>query len=484
MGGREPEGSIVAVERDGRARRGARGGSLNAILRRDAVLRRWLACADVLACGVTLMAATKLEVDDRWRWTVPLVLPLIVPMAKLIGLYDRDESLLRKSTLDEAVGVLRLATWYTLMFWLLAPVLLMERLGREQIVGTWLLLIVLVVGLRLIARIVVLRSRPPERCLVVGEQESCERVAAKLDGSRGIAAQVALGLRFASAEQEAREMSRLADGARLASLVAEHDIHRLVIAPHDSDAEHILDLVQAANQLSLHVSIVPRMLEVVGSSVEFDDLNGLTVLGVKRFGLGRSSRAMKRALDLAGAAVGLIVLSPLFAAIAVAVRLDSDGPAFYRQRRVGQDGRSFMVIKFRTMVLGAHEMRAQLASANEADGLFKIAEDPRITRVGRILRRLSLDELPQLVNVLRGEMSLVGPRPLVVDEDERVEGWYRQRLTLTPGMTGRWQILGSARIPLSEMVKLDYLYVTSWSLWNDVKIMLRTIPFVAGRRGL
>jgi lipopolysaccharide/colanic/teichoic acid biosynthesis glycosyltransferase len=156
----------------------------------------------------------------------------------------------------------------------------------------------------------------------------------------------------------------------------------------------------------------------------------------------------------------------------------------YRQQRVGRDGRTFSMAKFRTMVDRADRQKEALRHHNQADGLFKIADDPRITRVGRLLRRTSLDELPQLINVLRGQMSLVGPRPLVPEDDQRVEGWYRRRLHLTPGMTGRWQVLGSARIPLQEMVKLDYLYAANWSLWLDVKIMLRTIGFVLSRRGL
>ena len=142
------------------------------------------------------------------------------------------------------------------------------------------------------------------------------------------------------------------------------------------------------------------------------------------------------------------------------------------------------MLKFRTMFDGAEAEKAALHEVNEADGLFKIADDPRITRVGRFLRRSSLDELPQLFNVLRGEMSLVGPRPLVPDEDERIEGWHRSRLEVTPGMTGLWQIFGSSRIPLHEMVKIDYLYGANWSLWLDVKILLRTVPYALGRRGL
>jgi lipopolysaccharide/colanic/teichoic acid biosynthesis glycosyltransferase len=142
------------------------------------------------------------------------------------------------------------------------------------------------------------------------------------------------------------------------------------------------------------------------------------------------------------------------------------------------------MLKFRTMVEDAEAQKATLASLNEADGIFKIADDPRITRVGRFLRRASLDELPQLFNVLSGDMSLVGPRPLVTDEDSAIEGWQRRRLVVSPGMTGFWQVLGSSRVPREEMVKIDYMYGANWSLWVDVKILLRTVPHVLARRGL
>ena len=171
-------------------------------------------------------------------------------------------------------------------------------------------------------------------------------------------------------------------------------------------------------------------------------------------------------------------------AIIAAIRLDSRGPIFFRQTRVGRDGRRFQMLKFRSMVPDAEARKAALRHLNETEGLFKIADDPRTTRVGRLLRRSSLDELPQLFNVLRGEMSLVGPRPLVVDEDEKVLGFDRHRLHLTPGMTGHWQILGSSRIPMHEMIGIDYLYVANWSLWTDVKILLRTVPYVLSSRGL
>ena len=270
----------------------------------------------------------------------------------------------------------------------------------------------------------------------------------------------------------------------LASAVRTHDAQRVILAPRNADSDTVLEAVRLAKSMNVKVSLCPRLFEVVGSSVAFDELDGLPVLGVPRFGLTRSSLALKRATDIAGASIGLVVVAPLFALIAALVRLDSHGSVFFRQDRVGRDGRPFSMLKFRTMVVGAEERKDELRERNESQGLFKITDDPRVTRVGRLLRATSLDELPQLLNVLRGDMSLVGPRPLVVDEDALVHGWHRSRLHLTPGMTGPWQLLGAAKVPLNEMVKIDYLYIANWSLWTDVKILLRTVAHMFRRDGI
>jgi exopolysaccharide biosynthesis polyprenyl glycosylphosphotransferase len=245
----------------------------------------------------------------------------------------------------------------------------------------------------------------------------------------------------------------------------------------------MLDVVRLMKLMGVQVSLLPELLDVVGTSVEFEDLEGLRLMGIRSFGLSVSSRFVKRATDIAGAGIGLLLLGPLFALATAAIKLDSRGPVFFRQTRVGRNGTRFEMFKFRSMVEDADERKEDLRHLNETEDFFKITDDPRITRVGRWLRRTSVDELPQLINVLRGEMSLVGPRPLVQDDDRRVEGWHRQRLHLVPGMTGPWQVLGSSRIPLDEMVKLDYLYVANWSLWTDIKLMLRTVPVVFGLRG-
>jgi exopolysaccharide biosynthesis polyprenyl glycosylphosphotransferase len=332
---------------------------------------------------------------------------------------------------------------------------------------------------RVAGRAQVRRVTVPERCLIVGDAVSIAAVRPKVAGA-GKADVVATLEQSVFAPATGDELA-----AQFRALVRRHQVHRAIIAPaSEAPSTDTLHLIRAAKHAGVRVSLVPRMLEVIGSNVEFDHVDGLTMLGVRRFGLSRSSRLMKRAFDFVGSSVMLAAAAPVMLAIMAAIRIDSRGPLFFRQTRVGKDGKHFQMLKFRSMVVGADAQKEALRHLNETDGLFKIESDPRVTRVGRFLRHTCLDELPQLLNVWRGEMSLVGPRPLVVDEDCKVQGFDRHRLHLTPGMTGHWQILGSPRVPMHEMVGIDYLYVANWSLWADVKILLRTIPYVLASRGM
>jgi lipopolysaccharide/colanic/teichoic acid biosynthesis glycosyltransferase len=197
----------------------------------------------------------------------------------------------------------------------------------------------------------------------------------------------------------------------------------------------------------------------------------------------RSLRVLKRATDIVVAATALVLLAPVFLAIGVAIRLDSHGPVFFRQLRIGAGGCAFWIYKFRTMALDADARKAEVAHLNVhlAGGdprMFKVLDDPRVTRTGRWLRRFFLDELPQLINVLQGHMSLVGPRPLIPEEDEHVPEQARRRLNVRPGMTGTWQVQGHSRVPFEEMVELDAKYVSQWSFRDDVRLILQTIPLV------
>jgi exopolysaccharide biosynthesis polyprenyl glycosylphosphotransferase len=462
-----------------------------ACMRRDMIYRRALLVADALAIlGALVMtvALSSRRVPLHLTWESFAGVPLLLVGAKLMGLYDRDETLLRKTTLDEAPKLFQLATLCTLVAWLGGRLVVAGSLDRREALFLWLALAGLLILFRAAARASAMRLAPTERCLFIGDERSAEMVRAKLSGHGGINARVVAHLDLDKAAPWSTDAFSAPRLSEIRDLARTLDVHRAVIAPGcgpEAEAAETLNLVRTLKAVGVRVSILPRMLEVVGSSVEFDDLHGVTLMGVRRFELTRSSAAIKRAFDLVGASIGLLAVAPLLIAIAVAIKLDSRGPVFFRQLRVGRHGRRFYMLKFRTMVPDAESLKESLRHRNEAqEGLFKIAEDPRVTRVGRWLRRSALDELPQLLNIFIGEMSLVGPRPLVLDEDQRIEGWNRRRLEITPGMTGPWQILGPARVPLKEMVALDYLYVANWSLWNDMKILLRTVPHVLGRRGL
>jgi exopolysaccharide biosynthesis polyprenyl glycosylphosphotransferase len=410
-----------------------------------------------------------------------LTIPLIVLLNKLAGLYDRDDLVLRRTTLEEAPVLAQITGVMALISWLLYDAVAAVPLTAPIVLALWGGALAVLLICRAVARRIARRLSPPERCLLIGDPRSLVAVRDKIVQSTAGSAAVVASVSLRAGAGIPHELRRR--GA-FGELVREHDVHRVIFAPTTTDGTDTLDLIRIAKGVGVHVSVVPRLFEVIGSSVAFDHLDGLTMLGVPRFGLSRSSRFVKRAFDLTGAGLALVVTAPLMAAIALAIRHESRGPVLFRQTRVGREGKRFTMLKFRSMIDGADELKRELAHLNESEGLFKISDDPRCTRVGRLIRRTSLDEMPQLVNVFRGEMSLVGPRPLVVSEDERVLGLDRSRLQLTPGMTGPWQVLGSARIPMAEMVGIDYLYAANWSLWADVKILLRTVPHVVSRRGM
>lgn len=420
--------------------------------------------------GCSLLAAVGVSLSGLLIGAVATV-----ALAKLGSLYDRDAMVMRRSTLDEVPRLVQVAGLVTLACGLAFN----SELTREGVVLAWgALTCALVVG-RATSRCLLRRVTEPERCLAIGDARVADQLERKIADSRANA------LLVATLALDAHEsVSRFGGAEGLREIVQEARIDRIVLAPVSTDAADTLELVRISKLAGVRVSILPRLFEAIGSSVEFEDVDGMTLLGIRRFGLTRSSRMTKRAFDLLGAGLALLTVAPFMVLIALMVRLDSPGPVLFRQVRVGRDDQHFEILKFRTMVDGADTLKDDLREGDDVGGLFKLADDPRATRLGRVLRKTSLDELPQLLNVLRGDMSLVGPRPLVVDEDSQVLGLDRSRLHLTPGMTGHWQIMGSGRVPMEEMVSIDYLYVANWSLWSDIKILVRTIPYVLSRGGL
>lgn len=337
--------------------------------------------------------------------------------------------------------------------------------------------------LRTRSRTAMLRSHP-ERVLIIGAgrtgQDVGSRLLAQSDDTIAVVGFVDDDpMDFANADLDGVPVYRESDG--IAAAVAATGATRLVLAFTRRGPEEILDSLRGSRAGSLPMAVVPRLHEITPAHAGLSDLAGVPVVNLSGTRLSTTAQIAKRALDLSLAGVGLVVLSPILLVIAAAIRFESPGPIFFRQSRRGIHGSSFRIFKFRTMHRDAEAARLSMAHLNEMANpgpLFKMENDPRVTRVGDFLRRTSLDEIPQLFNVLRGEMSLVGPRPFVVHEADQITGWGERRLDLLPGITGLWQASGRNDVAYNEMVRLDYKYVTNWSLWWDVRIIFQTIPAV------
>ncbi len=265
----------------------------------------------------------------------------------------------------------------------------------------------------------------------------------------------------------------------LPDLIDEQDVDEVIITLPWMYHRKIMAVVRACERKDVTVHIVPDLFQMSLSRVDVDDLGGVPLVGVREVGFGQRVRAIKRGIDVVAAVLGVTFGAPLLGLIAAAIRIDSPGPIVFRQTRVGVNGRRFEMYKFRSMVEGAEEELDELRDLSEVDGpIFKMRDDPRVTRVGRILRRTSLDELPQLWNVLRGDMSLVGPRPPLPSEVREYREWHKKRLEVRPGVTGLWQVSGRSLLSFDEQCLLDIYYIENWSLWLDFQILLRTIPRV------
>ncbi|TMK57666.1 MAG: sugar transferase [Actinobacteria bacterium] len=272
----------------------------------------------------------------------------------------------------------------------------------------------------------------------------------------------------------------------LSKIIELQNIDRVIIAFSRVSHEDLLEAIRASRDAAVAVDVVPRLFEFLDGVRSLDQIGGLPLLSIGVPTFASTSVAAKRLLDIVGSLALIILFMPVMIATAIAIKLESPGPIFFRQPRAGRGNRSFNLIKFRSMYVDAEQRKRDLDEMNESnDGvMFKIREDPRVTRVGRFIRRFSIDELPQLFNVLKGEMSLVGPRPLIFPETAALEEhWHLRRLELRPGITGPWQVYGRSQSPFQEMVRFDYQYVAGWSLARDIEILLATLPAVVSGRG-
>jgi exopolysaccharide biosynthesis polyprenyl glycosylphosphotransferase len=270
----------------------------------------------------------------------------------------------------------------------------------------------------------------------------------------------------------------------LRGVLDEDGADELIVADADFTEEELLAIADLAQRRGAQVKVAPKTTELLTSRGEYVPGQGVPLFELRPPVFAGTDWLVKRAFDLVVSAGIVIVGLPLWIAIATAIKLTSPGPVFFRDRRVGLNEREFTMLKFRTMRAGAEGLQPTLEGQNEADGpLFKIRDDPRVTGVGRLLRRLSIDELPQVLNVLRGEMSLVGPRPLRLRDFALLDEWHRKRNLVLPGMTGLWQISGRSLLSFDDLVRLDFYYLENWSLWLDVTVLIKTIPAVMAARG-
>ena len=385
-------------------------------------------------------------------------------------------------------NTMSIATW---AFVVVAAVTGLAEVNLPKIMLFWALAVVLVSTGRAAARAVCRRHRAYiQRTLIVGGGAVGQLVARKVRNHPEYGLEV-VGFVDAAPLDPHLDIAHLpvvGEPDELPELIDRLDVNRVIFAFSTKSHDGVLAALRACRGLQVQTDIVPRYFEMVGPGASFHALGGLSLVSLGPSGLPRSSQLVKRAVDIVISVTALVLLAPLLGLIGLLIKLDSPGPVIFRQTRMGTGDHPFRMYKFRTMVADAEEQKPAIAhlnryAVNDGDArMFKAKDDPRTTRVGRALRRFSLDELPQLANVLKGEMSMVGPRPLILDEDQCIADWGRMRLALKPGITGPWQVLGRNDIPFAEMVTMDYLYVTNWSLMQDLTLMLRTLPAIVRAR--
>jgi exopolysaccharide biosynthesis polyprenyl glycosylphosphotransferase len=470
------------------ARESQRSETTGRARRRGAVLARMLYSADALAAILAAAVAVVLFANlSTQSLAYVLCAGLLWPFAAFsIGLYRSDQLATWASAVSEIprgfVAVL-LITW---------PLFgAASVLGLDQVVALTFFTVAATAVFAGCARAIVRAGlhRAPDlrqRTLILGSGIVAGQVVKKIHNNAQFGL-VPVGI----VDDDVHDIGTpdlpwLGRFKDLDAIIEAQSIDRVIIAFSRASHEELLESIRACRDAGVAIDVVPRLFEFLDGVRALDQVGGLPLLSIGAPMLTSASMAAKRGLDIVGSLALLTVFSPVMISAAIAIKLESRGPVFFRQPRAGRGNKSFQLIKFRSMYIDAERRKKEFEQLNEAgDGvMFKIREDPRVTRVGRIIRRFSVDELPQLVNVLKGEMSLVGPRPLIFPETAALdEGWHLRRLELRPGLTGPWQVYGRSQSPFQEMVRFDYQYVAGWSLARDIELLLATLPAVLSGRG-
>jgi exopolysaccharide biosynthesis polyprenyl glycosylphosphotransferase len=467
------------------------------------LVRRLLVAADVLGLATAFLIAElafgqTTSADRLTRLQEYLLFLVTLPgwavVAKLYRLYDRDDERTDHSTVDDLVGVFHLATVGAWLVFVVAWASGAGSPGMTKLITFWAGAVVLVTGARAGARAIA-RTRPAyvQNVVVVGAGDVGQLVARKLRQHAEYGTNV-LGFVDAAPKElrgDLSEVALLGPPERLPEIVRQREVDRVVIAFSGEHYEQTLALVRKLKKLEVQVDIVPRLFEVVGPHVAVHAIEGIALVALptaKRF---PASNVIKRCMDVAGASAALVVTAPLFAYFALRIRRDSPGPVFFRQVRLGGGQTEFEALKFRTMHTGVNQdvhrdyIKSTMSSSAlpGANGIYKLDRADAVTPFGRWLRKTSLDELPQLINVLRGEMSLVGPRPCLRYETEFFAPHHFERFDVPAGITGLWQVTARAHATFGEALDMDVAYARNWSLGLDLWLMLKTPLHMLRRRG-
>jgi exopolysaccharide biosynthesis polyprenyl glycosylphosphotransferase len=468
-------------------------------IRRGWLVRRALLAADV--CGLLVaFFATEAIFHENLDGGIGLAsesaiflasLPVWLVAAKLYGLYDRDEERATHSTADDLVSVFHLITvgvfFFYATFWLVG----LGHPNQAKLTTFWVLALLAVISLRVVARAAA-RRHPAyvQNTLIVGAGDVGQLIARKVLQHPEYRINL-VGLADADPKtmrEDIGDVQVIGGVADVVEAVRAHAVDRVVVAFSRDPEEHLLELVRALRLDDVQIDVVPRLFDTVGPNSSVHRLEGLPLLTVGPVRISRSSRLLKRAIDVVGASVLLLLTAPLLLVVAFLIRRDSSGPAFFRQTRLGMDMRPFTLLKFRTMREGTEDgpHREYLKSIMTADALptannlYKLDRSREVTRFGKVLRRTSLDELPQLINVLRGDISLVGPRPAIPYELELYAPHHLERFAVPAGLTGLWQVEARAHATFGEALDLDVAYARGWSLGLDLRLLVRT-PLVMFR---
>ena len=428
-------------------------------------------------------------------------LPGWILIAKLYGLYERDEERTDHSTADDFGRVFHMVTVCTWLLWAFSRSTGVTHPTPAKLMIFWAAAITLVTVGRAGARALARRSVVYlQNTVIVGAGDVGQMIGRKLLQHPEYGINL-VGFVDGEPKERSEDMEHLAllgDIARLPTIVRLLDVERVIIAFSNDAHEDTLEVMKELKDLDVQIDIVPRLFEVVGPEVRLHAIEGLPLIGLPPTHLSWSSKLVKRLLDIAVSSIAVVLGAPFLALIAVAVKLDSRGPVLYRHRRVGLGGRPIDVFKFRTMRRevcrgeryggeGAEEEFRRLMEdtslAQEFQTTYKLEKDPRVTRVGAVLRKLSLDELPQLFNVVKGDLSLVGPRAVTEDELPRYGDDVHTLLNIRPGVTGYWQINGRSRLSYADRVRLDLSYIANWRLGLDLQILAKTVRALLARHG-